>query len=358
MRDAAKPFPDPSDLTGTRVLVAGLGTSGRAAAVALVARGATVETVDDGDPDPDADSAEAVGFVAAVRWDRTDLVVASPDWAPSHPLLAAAIARGLPVWSEVELAWRFRAPRPGGAGPAPWLAVTGTSATTTCVEMLESILRAGGERALAVGGAGVPAVTAVGDPLLDVVAVKLTGRQLRFTHTMSAQAAAVLNVAPDPLDRLSSATTADLGLAYERAQVACVYNAADPRTERLVRDAEVHDGALAVGFTLGTPGVGQVGLVEDVLVDRAFSELRHTHAIELGTLDDLVHLGHVDGADAVDPRCGTVPPHLVADALAAAALALAHGVMPSAVRAGLRAYSPDTRPRLPSSASIPARLVP
>ncbi len=329
-------FKDPADLTGRRVVVAGLGTSGRAAAVMLEARGAVVETVDA--IDPGADSADAAGFVAAGRLDRVDLVVASPEWAPSHPLFAAAVARGLPVWSEVELAWRFRAPRPGGAGPAPWLAVTGTNGTSTCAGMLESILRAGGENTLAVGGAGVAAVTAASDPTLDVVVVELSRWQLHFTGTMSAQAAAVLNVAPDHRDGpgLDAMATADLGRAYERAHVACVYNAADPLTERLVRDAEVHDGALAVGFTLGAPSVGQVGLVEDVLVDRAFSELRHTHAIELGTLDDLAHLG---SADTGDPRSGAVPSHLVAVALAAAALALAHGLAPSAVRAGLRGFT-------------------
>ncbi|WP_407342435.1 UDP-N-acetylmuramoyl-L-alanine--D-glutamate ligase [Pengzhenrongella phosphoraccumulans] len=332
-----EPFEDPTDLTGRRVVVAGLGMSGRAAVVALSARGAVVETVDA--RQPDADAADAATFVAEGRLDRADLVVASPGWAPSNPLLAAAVARGLPVWSEVELAWRFRAQRPDGAGPAPWLAVTGTNGKTTCVGMLESILRAGGEHALAVGNVGVPVVAAVADPTLDVVAVELSSFQLHFTRTMSTQAAAVLNVAPDHLDWHGSfeAYTHDKGRVYSQAQVACVYNAADPLTEQLVRDADVRDGALAVGFTLGTPGVGQVGLVEDVLVDRAFAALRHTHAIELATLDDLAHLG---SADAVDPRCGSVPSHVVADALAAAALALAHGVDPSAVRAGLRAFAP------------------
>ena len=68
-----------------------------------------------------------------------------------------------------------------------------------------------------------------------------------------------------------------------------------------------------------------------MLVDRGFARLRHTHAAELGTLDDLTQLAGPDG---------TVPPHVVANALAAAALALAHGVTPAAVRDGLRAYGP------------------
>jgi UDP-N-acetylmuramoylalanine--D-glutamate ligase len=315
------------DLDGAHVVVAGLGVTGRASADVLASHGARVVPVDDAADD-------VIGsqeFLGGTGLDRADLVVASPGLAPHHPLLAAALGRGLPVWSEVELAWRLRAVR--ADGPAPWLAVTGTNGKTTTVGMLEAILRAGGERTLAVGNVGTPVVLAATDPALDVLAVELSSFQLHFTQSMSAQAAAVLNVAPDHLDWHGSfdAYAADKGRIYERAQVACVYNVADPRTADLVREADVVDGALAVGFTLGTPGVGQVGLVEDVLVDRGFTRLRHTHAAELGTLDDLHRLAGPDG---------TVPPHVVADALAAASLALAHGVDPAAVRDGLRAYAP------------------
>lgn len=318
----------PLELDGARVVVAGLGVSGRAAAEVLAARGARVVPVDDRS-DEAVSSAE---YLAGDGLSRADLVVTSPGLPPHHPLLAAAVAHGLPVWSEVELAWRVRVPGPSGA-PAPWLALTGTNGKTTTVGMLEAILTAAGRRALAVGNVGTPIVHAATDTTLDVLAVELSSFQLHFTHSMSAQAAAVLNVAADHLDWHGSfdAYAADKARIFERAQVACVYNAADPRTEQMVRDADVVDGAVAVGFTLGTPGVGQVGLVEDVLVDRGFARLRHTHAAELGTLDDLRALAGPDG---------TVPRHVVADALAAAALALAHGVDPSAVRDGLRAYAP------------------
>lgn len=315
-------------LEGALVVVAGQGVSGRAAAEVLASRGARVVPVDD-HADDVIGTAELLEGTAL---DRAALVVASPGLAPHHPLLVAAADRGVPVWSEVELAWQVRADRASGGGPAPWLAVTGTNGKTTTVGMLESILRAAGERVAAVGNVGPPAVLAAVDPELDVLVVELSSFQLHYTHSMSAQAAAVLNVAADHLDWHGSleAYAADKGRIFERAQVACVYNLADARTEDLVREADVVDGAVAVGFTLGTPLVGQVGLVEDVLVDRGFARLRHTHAAELGTLDDLAQLAGPDG---------TVPPHVVANALAAAALALAHGVEPSAVRAGLRAYS-------------------
>lgn len=310
-------------LEGLRVLVAGLGVSGRAAVQVLTERGAHVRTYDEKVPGADARTADEVGMV--------DVVVTSPGLAPAHPVLARAAASGVPVWSEVELAWRLRADRPGG--PAPWLAVTGTNGKTTTVGMLTSILAAAGHRVAQVGNVGDPVVLAATDPSVDVLAVELSSYQLHFTTSMSVQAGAVLNVAPDHLDWHGSleAYARDKGRIYHQAQRACVYNAADPRTEQLVREADVVDGALAVGFTRGVPGVGQLGLVEDVLVDRGFARLRHTHAAELGTVSDLVALAGPDGS---------VPPHVVENALAAAALALAHGVEPAQVRDGLRAFVP------------------
>lgn len=314
---------------GRTVLVAGLGVSGRAAAQVLVDRGARVVTFDERAADADLRDAEAARDLAGA-----DLVVTSPGLPPAHPVLAAARDRGVPVWSEVELAWQVRVPRDGGDGePAPWLAVTGTNGKTTTVGMLESILRAAGRRTRAVGNVGTPVVLAAVDPALDVLAVELSSFQLHHTSSMSAQAAAVLNVAPDHLDWHGSldAYAADKARIFERAQVACVYAADDAVTEDLVRGADVVDGCVAVGFTLGTPGVGHVGLVDDVLVDRGFARLRHTHAAELADLADLAQLAG---------PAGVVPPHVVRNALAAAALALAHGVEPVHVRDGLRAFAP------------------
>lgn len=313
------------------MLVAGLGVSGRAAVQVLAARGVLVRTYDDAADD--ADEHDTADLLAQDGLAGLDLVVTSPGLHPDHPLLAAAAARGVEVVSEVELAWRLRVDRASGEGPAPWLAVTGTNGKTTTVGMLAAILDAAGERVAAVGNVGSPIVLAATDPSLDVLAVELSSFQLHFTRSMSVQAGAVLNVAPDHIDWHGSlaAYAADKGRLFERAQLACVYNVADPATRRLVEEADVVDGALAVGFTLGVPSVGQLGLVDDVLVDRGFAALRHTHAAELATLDDLQQLAGPDGH---------VAPHVVANALAAAALALAHGVPPSAIRAGLRGFGP------------------
>ncbi len=318
---------------GVRAVVAGFGVSGFAAADNLTHLGATVIALDE-NPAGKEEQAELLGILGAdIRLgegatatlpDDVDLVVTSPGWRPTAPLLAQARERGVPVWGEVELAWRLRDPD----RPAPWLAVTGTNGKTTTVQMLDRILRAAGLRSAAAGNVGLPLVEAVMDPEpYDVLAVELSSFQLHYTHSMSAESAAVLNVAEDHLDWYATLDdyASDKGRIYERVQRACVYNVADPETERLVREADVVEGARAIGFTLGTPAVGMVGVVDDVLADRAFVEDRATSAAELCTVGDLA----------------SPAPHFVANALAAAALARAHGISQAAVRDGLRAFRPD-----------------
>lgn len=316
---------DRPDLGDARVVVAGLGVTGRAVVTALTPRARSIVTVD---AQADADVADA----STLDLTDVDLVVASPGWAPSSDLLVRAGAAGVPVWSEIELAWRLR------VSDAPWLAVTGTNGKTTTVGMLTSILRASGAHVAEVGNVGTPVIEAALDPAVEVLAVELSSFQLRFTHSMSATAAAVLNLAPDHLDWHGSFEqyARDKGRIFDRARRACLYNVADAATRRMVEDADVTEGARAVGFTLTAPARGDVGVVEDVLVDRAFHAAPGTPAwrdtaAELGTLADLARLGGTDG---------TPPAHVVANALAAAGLARASGVSPKAVRDGLRAYAP------------------
>jgi len=332
--------PDPSALgrkdswDGVRAVVAGFGVSGFAAADNLNHIGASVTALDEASSPEQEEKAELLEVLGAtIRLgegatatlpDDVDLVVTSPGWRPSAPLLAQARARGIPVWGEVELACRLRDPD----HETPWLAVTGTNGKTTTVQMLDSILRAAGLRSVAVGNVGLPIVEAVMDPEpYDVLAVELSSFQLHYTRSMSCQAAACLNVAEDHLDWYPSMAeyAADKGRIFDQVQRACVYNVADPETERLVREADVVEGARAVGFTLGMPAVGMLGVVDDILADRAFIEQRHSSAAELCTIADLA----------------SPAPHFVANALAAAALARAHGVEPRAVRDGLRSFKPD-----------------
>ena len=326
-----------SDWSAVRATVAGFGVSGFAAADNLTHLGASVTALDEQTSETKAEQGDLLEVLgASVRLgegatatlpDDCDVLVVSPGWRPDHPLLRQAAARGVPVWGEVELAWRLRDPE----RPVPWLAVTGTNGKTTTVQMLDAILTAAGLHSAAVGNVGRPVVEAVMDPTpYDVFAVELSSFQLHYTRSMSCESAAVLNVAEDHLDWYDAlggmrGYAADKGRIYEQVQRACVYNAADPVTEELVREADVVDGARAIGFTLGMPGVGMVGVVDDILADRAFVEERRTSAAELCTLDDLA----------------STAPHFVANALAAAALARAHGVSQAAVRDGLRGFRPD-----------------
>ena len=334
-----------ADWAGLRVLVAGLGVSGFAAADALLERGAVVTVVDGVEPADGSLMAErarildilgahlvfgpdAVAALPDPAVTPLDLVVTSPGWRPDQPLLRAAAATDIPVWGEVELAWRLR-PREGAA---PWLTVTGTNGKTTTVQMLASILRAAGLRACSAGNVGTPVLEAVMDPEpYDVIAVELSSFQLHWSHSLAPRASACLNIAPDHVDWHGSLDeyAAAKGKVYANTEIACVYNVQDERTRRLVEEAEVQDGCRAVGFTLGIPGLSELGVVDDVLADRAFVEQRRTAAAELATFEDL-------RGDAPSPA-----PHLVANALAAAALARAHGVPAGAVRAGLRAFVPE-----------------
>lgn len=300
-------------LTGRRVLVCGVGVAGTSAARALLAHGAQVGLTA-------RDEAPAVaGLVdAGARWlgslgeapRGTDLVVTSPGIRPAHPLLQNATVRGVPVWGEVELAWRLR-----GSVAAPWLAVTGTNGKTTTVHMLSSMLLAAGLRAAAVGNVGAPLIDAVVAELpYDVLAVELSSQQLHFAPSIRPAAGVLLNLAPDHLDWHGSLE------AYEHAKAAvwaggiAIGNADDPRVAAQLP-------ADGIGFTLGEPGEGQLGVADDHLVSRAFG-------------DDALVLA---GVAQVRPAGA----HNVADALAAAALARAHRVGADAITAGLRMFVPD-----------------
>jgi UDP-N-acetylmuramoylalanine--D-glutamate ligase len=332
--DRLSPWPQ------ARVVVAGLGTSGFAAADGLMDLGAHVLVLDDADTAGNREKATVLEMLdVEVRLgpgattqlpDDVDLVVTSPGWRPSAPLLAQAALRGIPVWGEVELAWRMSLPD----RQVPWLAVTGTNGKTTTVGMLESMLTAAGMKTSAVGNVGRPIVEAVLDEVsYDVLAVELSSFQLHWTNSLSLHSAAVLNVAPDHLEWYADAAgwppeaadpmaayAADKARIYTGVQRACVYNVQDAATERMVEEAEVVEGARAIGFTLGIPGPSMLGVVDDLLVDRAFIEQRRDSAIELAKVSDVIPFA----------------PHNVANALAAAALARSFGVPPTAVAQGLQ----------------------
>lgn len=327
-----------ADWSGLRVAVIGLGVSGFAAADALLERGARLVVLSTDESPAVRERAHILDLLGAeVRFGddhqqqvppETELVITSPGVRPAHPMMLDAATRAIPVWGEVELAWRMRA----RDGAAPWLTITGTNGKTTAVTMLEQILRSAGLRATAAGNVGLPILDAVLHPEpYEVLAVELSSFQLHWSRSLSPYASCCLNVAPDHLDWHGSYQEyrRQKGRIYDRTQVACIYNVDDPTTEQLVLDADVVDGCRAVGFTLGMPHPSMLGLVEDTLADRAFVDNRQRNAAELCQVADL-------GVDGAPPA-----PHYISDALAAAALARAFGVRALAVRDGLRNYRPQ-----------------
>ena len=120
---------------------------------------------------------------------------------------------------------------------------------------------------------------------------------------------------------------------YERAQKAVLYNQQDSRTLDLTLAADVTEGCRAIGFTTGIPDIYQLGLVENMLIDRAYSANPYKEAVALVGMGDF-HYYHGEPGITV-----------LQDALAAAGLTRALGVAPEAVRDGIRSFVPQAHRR-------------
>ncbi len=190
------------DLTGASVLVTGAGITGRAILAALTPLGVRATLTDDS---PTALTSYAQKGVAVIdpahaveRISDFALVVTSPGFPPTAPVLAAAAAAGVPIWGDVELAWRLD--RSGRFGPPrKWLVVTGTNGKTTTTSMLFAMLEAAGLRAVLCGNIGDPVLDLLDRPA-DVLAVELSSFQLHWAPSLRPEAGVVLNVAEDHLD--------------------------------------------------------------------------------------------------------------------------------------------------------------
>ena len=319
-----------SDWRDVRACVVGLGVAGYSCADALMQLGAQLTVVDQSDDQAQSERAEilghlgarvVVGEAAAIPVD-TDLVVVSPGVRPASPLIANAVSAGVPIWGELELAWRLRRSR----NDAPWLCVTGTNGKTTTTLMLDSILRASGAMSVAAGNIGNPLVDVVMHDQVDVIAVEVGAPQLPFVTSMSPWSAVCLNIAHDHLDHFGdfASYVAAKERVFHNCQVAACYCVEEPQTRAMVERADVVNGCRAIGITREIPGVGMLGIVDDLLVDRAFVDDRRNSAQELASVAD------------VRPAA----PHNVINALGAAALARSYGVEASAVQQGLRRFEP------------------
>lgn len=300
-------------------LVYGVGVAGLATARALVRRGHAVVAIDDHVDEAKSAALADMGIDLRSRPESAELerlvaasalVAPAPGVPESHPIVDIARSHGIPLKSELDLAYEWEQSRPGG--PRPMLAVTGTDGKTTTVTMVESMLRAAGSRAVACGNTEIPLVEAL-DEDLDVFVVEATSFRLCFAETFRAEASAWINLAPDHLDWHRSMST------YEAAKARLWSNVVPTDTV--------------------------VGYAEDPVV---MTHLRRSTARQI-TFSDLSGDYHRDDAVLVGPsgiivEVAEMPralPHDITNALAASALVLETGLAPrSAVREALAGFVP------------------
>jgi UDP-N-acetylmuramoylalanine--D-glutamate ligase len=302
------------NLSGAAVLVAGARVTGRAILAALTPLGARATLTDDS---PSALTTYAQSGVAVIdaanaaeRIADYDLVVTSPGLPPTAPVLAAAAAAGVPIWGDVELAWQLD--NSGRYGPPRrWLVVTGTNGKTTTTSMLHAMLVAAGRRALLCGNIGDPVLDVLDKPA-ELLAVELSSFQLHWAPSLRPEAGVVLNVAEDHLDWHGTMDA----YARDKARVldgrVAVVGLDDPLAAGLLSTAAA---PVRVGFRLGEPARGELGVREGMLVDNAFGE--QLGLAEAASIPVAGPVGVLDAlAAAALARAVDVPPDAVADALA------------------------------------------
>jgi UDP-N-acetylmuramoylalanine--D-glutamate ligase len=323
-----------------RAVVFGLGVSGFSVADTLAELGAkTLVVAEKAEEDlldildvigvPHLTGEVAKGVPSQVVEFQPDVIVVSPGIRPGHELLTWAASQSIAIWVDIDLAWRLRDKT---ERLAHWFTVTGTNGKTTTVQLLTAILNEGGIKAEACGNIGKPILDAIRDPEgFDALVVELSSFQLHYLGQIYPFSSAVLNLADDHLDWHGGFEEyrAAKAKVYENTVAACVYNVMDKATESMVENADVVEGARAIGFTLGIPTRSQVGFVEDILCDRAYLDDRANNALEIATLQDIGEIG-------------VMTPHLMANVAAATAMARSAGVEPDRIRHAIRNFRLDS----------------
>ena len=293
-----------------RFLILGAGVTGSAVAHALKSRGGIATITDD-------NASEAIK-PEDVDLANFDAAVISPGWRQDHPLVKKVLSSNLQILNEIDLAWQIRTELSPGQ---KWLALTGTNGKTTTVEMAAKILQTAGLKAVACGNVGDTVIEAVDrkDPY-DYLVLELSSFQLHWAKQAQFVSAAILNIADDHLDWHGTFDAyADAKFSIlDRAEVA-VLNADD---QEVVTRANRFTGR-KVFFSLDTPAPGEIGVVEELLVDRAFV----TDPMEAAMICELKDI------------TPTVP-HNVSNALAAAALARTVGVSHENIQKALQEFKP------------------
>jgi UDP-N-acetylmuramoylalanine--D-glutamate ligase len=307
------------ELAGKRVLVIGLARTGIATALFCAARGAHV-TASEQRPESQITEAAATLRAAGITLElgghqsqtfvRQDLIVPSPGVPLMLPALAAAHATGIPVWSELELAWRFLR--------GHLVCITGSNGKTTTTSLVGHILETAGLPVQVAGNIGTPLISCV-DASSDAgfTVVEASSFQLETISAFRPDIAVLLNLTPDHLDRHGSVeeygrikarvfenqTEQDAAVLNADDVMAPPYAPSSPQTFWFSRQKRVASGCILRG--------------DEIVFRRDGSETVLLHRADIGLRGD----------------------HNVENVLAAAAVAALAGVEPAAIAEGVRSFA-------------------
>jgi len=316
-----------------RVLILGAGASGFSAADTLIERGGSVLVMANEADEELLPLFRVIGSDPVLLPDEQmltpaiefnpDLVVVSPSFAPSHPVIAHfADDPDIHLISEVELAWQLRNPE-----GAEWITLAGDSASHVAA-LTERFMRIAGIQAIRLGHGSASVLDGVRLPEQPhVFLVVLTPQQLHYQSRVTPLVSAFLN--PDTSESWHDDVAlriTEQGKVFENTRNFAVYNRSDEFAELLLRNADVQEGCRAIGFWLASPGPGDIGVVEDLVVDRGYHDDRHNTALELASLSELRRAGFETAEDF----------ELF---LAASAIARAVGVTPEQIAQGIQSLA-------------------
>lgn len=290
-------------MNGKRALILGGGVTGSAVAKFLLAKGAIVKVADEKETEFETHN------IADLENLDFDFAVVSPGWKPSHPLVMALQNRGIEITNEIDLAWQNR---PVGQ---KWFAITGTNGKTSTTELASAMI----SNSIACGNVGKTVIESISGGFSNLV-VELSSFQIHWMREAKFEAVAILNIADDHTDWHGSFTNyaADKIKLLAHAEIG-ILNGEDGL---VVKSSQSWPGK-KIFFSLETPDAGELGLVEELLVDRAF-------------VPDPMEAGLIAELTEVIP---TVP-HNVSNALAAAGLARAAGEELSDIRTAIKNFRP------------------
>ena len=300
-------------LNSKRVLVVGAGNTGKSIIDYLRNNGSSFEIYDE-------QIEEVDGFQVSSQLNgKYDFAVISPGWRKTHPVIARLSESGTKLISEIDLAWLIKEKL---SPNQIWVGVTGTNGKTTTIQMLESIISKSDLKGIACGNVGFTVIDAVtNSEKFDVLAIELSSFQIEWSDLPRFAAAAILNISDDHIDwhgSFDSYANAKIKLLTQ-SEVA-ILNLSDP--EIALRTSALN--MRKVYYGLDVPQPGELGLVEEVLVDRAFVSSPNSAEVIAELMD-------------IKPAV----PHNVSNALAAAGIARVLGISHPVITKGLQDFKLD-----------------